>query len=81
MTFGQQLQYLRKQKGYSQEQLAQQLCVAEPLYRDRHQHHKGICQRSGIGAFRLSITFTVLKNGGACAPPFLRYTNLFSSAL
>ena len=27
MTFGQQLQYLRKQKGYSQEQLAQQLYV------------------------------------------------------
>ena len=27
MTFGQQLQYLRKEKGYSQEQLAQQLYV------------------------------------------------------
>ncbi len=27
MTFGQQLQYLRKQKGYSQEQHAQQLYV------------------------------------------------------
>ena len=32
MTFGQQLQYLRKQKGYSQEQLAQQLYVTLNRY-------------------------------------------------
>ena len=67
MTFGQQLQYLRKQKGYSQEQLAQQLYVTR----------QSVMSAKRNRCFRIiNYIYRIKKRRGVCSSVFALYKSV-----